>query len=433
MEPQIPRIARILNPRNLRNLWLLSGFCLKSAIRNPQFSQPSRPWYPKSTVVPIVLLLLALVLPAAPAAAQSAGRPLREQELEVMVHSKTMFTEAQIIEMLQTRGIGFRLTDATRKTLRKEGASTAVLAALDKAADRQKRASTADEAKTAAAPTAGAAPKPAPPPLDPPAQREFLERVRANALQYTDKLPNYLCLQVTRRYVDWAGTGNFRPEDVIQARLAYNEKKESYQTIRQSQVNGTKEQWSEGEKGHRDMDSLGGATSTGEFGTMLHEVFAPESKADFQYLGPASFNGRPVHVFEYDVPQLYSHYAIVWNRKRPDEQGIIAGYHGRIVVDPEKEQVLRLWMEAEDIPARFPIRAAVETLDYDYATIAGVPYLLPARAVMEMKESRLATRNEIAFLRYQRFSAEIKLGFEEPPPEERQPAQPQMAPRAKKP
>ena len=87
-----------------------------------------------------------------------------------------------------------------------------------------------------------------------------------------------------------------------------------------------------------------------------------------------------------------------------------------MVVDAENHQVLRLSIEAEEIPHDFPIRAASTTLDYDYATIAGRSFLLPSRAVMEMDEGRVATRNEIQFRQYRRFTADTKIDFEDAPP-----------------
>jgi hypothetical protein len=373
----------------------------------------------------IALLVVVLFPQVAAPAAQNAGPPLREQELLFMVRSRTMFTADQVVELIQTRGIGFRLTDATRKALKKEGAGAAVMAAVEKAADRLKRLSSAEEAKAAAA----AAPKPVPPPppLDGDEQKKLLERVRASALQYTDKLPNFLCLQVTRRFVDPAGTGSFQPYDVIQARLAYYEHKESYQVV---QVN---EQMT-----NRSYDSLGGASSTGEFGTFLNFLFRPESRTYFHWVGPASLGDRPVYAWDYEVPVVTSQWHLIWEPRKPEEQSIISGYSGRVIVDAEKEQVLRLWMQADDIPAGFPIRRALTTLDYGYAKIAGQPFLLPARAVVEMKESRTATRNEISFRQYQRFSAEAKLVFEETPPEEPpppqlQPAKPPAQPTGKQP
>ena len=294
----------------------------------------------------VVLLLAVLVLSHTPLAAQSAGPPIREQELFTMVRSKALFTEAQILEIVQSRGIGFRLTDSVRKALRKDGASEALMAALEKAADKLKRRGSAEAAAEAAA----AAPPfvPPPPPLEGLQQKRFLEQVRQNALEYTEKLPNFICVQVTKRMVRFGDQGYWHTQDVIQTRLAYNDRKENYQVI------AINDQLTD-----RPYESLDGATSTGEFGTLLHSLFRQETEARFEWVGSASLRGRPVYEYDYLVTKERSSWHIVWQRALT----VIPAYRGRITVDAESRQVLRLSMEAVDIPADFPIRSAATTLD----------------------------------------------------------------------
>ena len=234
------------------------------------------------------------------------------------------------------------------------------------------------------------------PPLNPLQQTRLLEDVRRNALQYTVKLPNFICVQVTKRMVDLSGRGYWRTQDVIQARLAYYERRESYQLVT---IND--------QLTSRSYESLGGAISTGEFGTLLVNVFSPETQTRFTWVGPASLRGRPVYTYDYRVAKDRSHWHITWNK----EETIIPPYRGRVVVDAEKHQVLRISKEAEEIPAGFPIRGASSILDYDYATISGRPFLLPVRAVVEMDEGRVTTRNEIQFRQYRRYTADTKAEF----------------------
>ena len=242
---------------------------------------------------------------------------------------------------------------------------------------------------------------PKPPPLNPLQQTLLLEDVRRNALQYTDNLPNFICVQVTKRMVDLNGRGYWRTRDVIRARLAYYERRESYRmvTINDKLTN-------------RSYEDLGGALSTGEFGTLLRNLFHPETQTRFAYVGTASLRGRPVYTYLYRVAKDRSRWNITWNK----EETIIPPYVGQVVVDAGKHQVLRLSKEAEEIPAGFPIRGASSILDYDYATISGRPFLLPVRAVVEMDEGRVTTRNEIQFRQYRRYTADTKIEFGDIPP-----------------
>ncbi len=90
--------------------------------------------------------------------------------------------------------------------------------------------------------------------------------------------------------------------------------------------------------------------------------------------------------------------------------------------------MLRAESVAVGIPADFPIISAVTTIDYDWVTIAGQPYLLPARSVAELAspagDQTIAERNDILFRGYQKFGTELKVIDEdiiegEQPPEEK--------------
>jgi len=250
-----------------------------------------------------------------------------------------------------------------------------------------------------------------PPPPTPPTEEQLkiIEEVRENALAYTNNLPNFICLQVTRRLVQFRPDDNWQTQDVIQARLAYNEKKENYQLV---SINDRITD--------RPYESLGGATSTGEFGSLLHGIFREESQARFTWVGTGTLRGRPVYEYDYAVDKERSRWSIIWQKA----DMIVPAYRGHIWVDAEAKQVLRLTMEAVDIPREFPINEARTGLDYDYAKISGRPYLLPLLAQVDMREGKISTRNEIQFRQYRRFTADTKLVFEEEPEEKTQAPKP---------
>src|SRR5262249_50274614 len=111
-----------------------------------------------------------------------------------------------------------------------------------------------------------AAPPPPPPVYVPPAppteteKKEVLVAATHWALDYTKGLPNFICTQVTTRHVDTSGNETaWRIADTIQEQLSYVDGKENYKVMlvnNQAVTNKTHE-------------SLGGATSSGEFGSML--------------------------------------------------------------------------------------------------------------------------------------------------------------------
>ena len=188
--------------------------------------------------------------------------------------------------------------------------------------------------------------------------------------------------------------------DVIQARLAYDRKGENYQVIT---VNN--------QLTDRSMESLGGSTSTGEFGSLLFSLFDPNTEARFEWERQAAVRERPVEVYSYAVVQERSNWHIVFNKV----QTVIPAYRGRVWVDRATGQALRITFIAVDIPKDFPVRVAETALDYDWAEISGQSFLLPARAVVLMSEVRAASRNEIEFRSYRKFSTETKITFDTPP------------------
>lgn len=245
------------------------------------------------------------------------------------------------------------------------------------------------------------APKPVAVPIPPPsaaAQKRILDEVREYALNYSKSLPDFICTQVTRRYADPSGLQFFAPQDTIMVRLSYFEQKEDYKVILVNDRATT-----------QSMESLGGATSTGEFGSMLREIFEPESQTRFGWERWATLRGRRAHVFKFYVSQLNSKYSISWRR----QQQIVVAYTGLVYVDNETHKILRIAMTC-DIPPSFPVQEAGTILDYDTVKIVDREFMLPLKAVVTMREGKFLTRNDVEFRLYRKFAADTVINFETP-------------------
>jgi hypothetical protein len=164
-------------------------------------------------------------------------------------------------------------------------------------------------------------------------------------------------------------------------------------------------------------EQLGGATSSGEFGSMLREIFAPETQADFDWERWATLRGRRMHVFAYRVTSGNSKYRIT---EQESKQSIIAGYTGFIYVDRDTHAVMKITLNGEDIPPSFPIRDVHLSLDYASQKIGDRDFILPLKAVLTSRIGPKAlVRNEVEFRMYRKFTAEsvIKaVDFEPPEP-----------------
>jgi hypothetical protein len=285
--------------------------------------------------------------------------------------------DAHTVETLQTLGAG-RLTVSALRTLMTDSASLPAAPAL------------------APAPKVAAAPMAAP---DAAQQKEILAAVTENALNYSDRLPNFICLQVTQRFVDRAGGDHFVPTDKIAERLSYFEHKEDYKVISVNDAPVT----------NRKHEQLGGATSSGEFGTMLREIFDPQSQTEFQWERWGKLRDHIMHVYSFRVRLENSQYHITAEEVK---RTVTVGYHGLIYADRDSRSVMRITMEADDIPSDFPIRSASETLDYDTIAISGEKFILPLKVEMQMRDGKSAMKNQAAFRLYNKFGADTSITFD---------------------
>ena len=310
--------------------------------------------------------------------------------------------DRQVAAYITKLKLSERLDERTVEELQGEGAGPKTVAALSQLAS-------ASESLPKAQPQA---PKPAPPPIPPPPpeeQQEIISQTREYAMNYSRSLPNFICVQVTRQYYDRTGTESWSTAATIMENLTYFDQQEHYKVM---MVNNTYV--------NVEHESVGGATSAGDFGSMLRVTLARKADALIEFDHWATMRGKRCYVFSYRISSGNSEYSIRWEK----DLRIIVGYHGLIYVDKETHQVLRITLEADNIPPSFPVQEARETLDYDYVDISGQPFLLPLKAVVRMRHDRYLTKNEIEFRVYRKFSAEAEIKFDavtpDPLPEDKE-------------
>ena len=235
-------------------------------------------------------------------------------------------------------------------------------------------------------------------------QASIIEKIRAYAMNYTDNLPNFICTQVTRRQIDQTGTGqNYQSIDKIQEQLTYFEHHENYKVMA---INGQMVQ-------NRDHDKLGGAVTSGEFGSFMGEIFAPESEARFDWHHLGKWDGHIVYVFSYRVAKANSHYTI---EHKPSGRTIVAGYHGLVYADRDTSAIRHITLECEDIPADFPIQEVKTELTYDVVKINEREFLLPLKWEMHSRDGRYLAWNSAEYALYRKFGTESSITFDTPDP-----------------
>jgi hypothetical protein len=273
-------------------------------------------------------------------------------------------------------------------------------------------ATAADQGITTESPTASLTPKAAPiPPPDSIRQQEIIQAMRDYALNYTKNLPNFVCVEVTRQYIDPNGKDSYRNAGTILARVGYNEGQEHYSvySVNSKLVEET-----------MDQVKTGGATSTGEFGSLMRTIFEPQSQAEFGWDHWATLRGRRMAVFNYFVDSAHSIWYIHYGASKDDDQRIVTAYRGLVYADPNTGEIGRIKFEAVDIPRSFPVTETSERLDYDLVEISGQKFVVPLKALLLMKAGRESSKNEIEFRSYRKFDTGSTIKYDldpnAPPP-----------------
>ena len=298
----------------------------------------------------------------------------------------TQKLEIRDVEDLQGKGAGVRTIQALRKL-------------------------SEESAGLAAAP-----PPPAPPPPTPPPsaseQAAILAAVKEYARNYTKNLPNYVCVQTTRRRIEPTVRGYLPQGDQVQEMLTFVDGKESYKV---EAINGKSES-------NIKHEQLGGVVTSGEFGSMLHNIFDPESDASFHWDHWAKLRGKLMYVFAYSVDQSHG-YSMYHDESKRE---YTSAYKGLVYADVQTREVMRITMETAGIPADFPIHEVMITLDYSPTKIADQEYVLPYHFELTSKEDKADTTNRADYRLYQKFGAEasITFGDVDPIPEDQLKEQP---------
>jgi hypothetical protein len=241
-------------------------------------------------------------------------------------------------------------------------------------------------------PAVGQSPTP-----DPSEQKKILADATDFAFNHERSLPNFLCIQTTRRFQDFAGREEWRPIDIIVERLAYFEHREDYKVM---EINGR--------PSSLEHSKLGGASSSGEFGSVMKGIFSPETAADFTWQTWFTLRGRKMHVYAYSVQAAKSDYHVVVPEESKD---LVTAYHGLIFIDDRKHFIHRITLHADGIPPAFPVQDISLMLDYEFTRIGDGDYLLPLNFELRSREGKVRIKNDVDYDNYRKFTADSSVSF----------------------
>jgi hypothetical protein len=350
--------------------------------------------------------------------AAHAQRPMTVAEVTAFVKSQIKMKgddRATADFLLHRVKLTDKLEDRAVEELQGQGAGPKTVQALRKLSE--------ESASLPAAPPP-AVPPPPPPPTPPPdsiEQAETLAAMKEYALNYTRSLPNYLCVQTTRRHIDPTVSG-YRPYgDVVQEQLTFFDGKETYKV---EMIDGKS-------VANIDHNQLGGAVSSGEFGTMLAHIFGPETGAEFDWDHWGTLRGKRMYVFSYRVPKSAGYSMYHGESKRE----YVSAYKGLVYAEHDTKAVMRITMETVGIPADYPIHEVGITLDYNPSKIGDQEFVLPFHFELNSREDKAVMKNAADYKLYRKFGAEatITFGDTEPIPEDQLKEQPNPGQKDKQP
>ena len=232
-------------------------------------------------------------------------------------------------------------------------------------------------------------------PMDP-----LIRKAAEAALDFTETLPDYVCQEMIARQQSTTRPADWHPLDVVTTDLVYKGGKEEYRNIT---VNG--------KKVNKSMPEIGGAWSTGEFGTILIDLFSPSTNAKFQFRRDARIAGFNSKVYDFTVERANSHWTIHFASQTYDP-----AYKGTVWIDPASGRILRIEMQAQNFPDEFPADQVESAVDYQYVRLGDSrQYLLPVHAdiLSCQRGSNYCSKNAVDFRNYHKYTGESNIQYQD--------------------
>ncbi len=229
-------------------------------------------------------------------------------------------------------------------------------------------------------------------------QDPLIRKAADTALDFTETLPNYVCTEMIARYQSDRNPPNWQALDVVSTEVVYENGKEDYRKVT---ING--------KPVNKKIEETGGAWSTGEFGTVLINLFNPATAAEFHYRKDSRVNGIDAREYTYSVAKPNSHWTI-----QTGSQSYMPAYTGAVWIDPATNRVLRIEMEGQGFPGDFPLDHVESATDYGYVRLGGTKqYLLPihSETLSCQRGTSNCSHNVIDFRNYHKFEGESTIKY----------------------
>jgi len=153
-----------------------------------------------------------------------------------------------------------------------------------------------------------------------------------------------------------------------------------------------------------------GTIGTGSFALHARSVFL-SSWPRYRRVGEETLAGRRCHRYDYSVALAGSGYYL-----RVGERKARVPYEGSFWVDADSLDLVRLIVEARQIPPELELESVTETIDYARVAIGEGEFLLPVRSETILVDVAGAEHlNRTSFTDCRQYVGESRLTFDEPP------------------
>lgn len=225
----------------------------------------------------------------------------------------------------------------------------------------------------------------------------LLSRVKNHVLEELRRLPNISCLETVQREVQPPG-GTLRPLDTVRLEVLASGQKESFAFPGERNFS----------EQHPATYASGGMFGDGLFGHYLKHILS--GNVSHQYKGEEEIAGRRLARFDYRLAVLSSRQTITV----PEGSGKV-GFLGSYWVDPQSYDVIRLELNADDIPPTLPIAELAIGINYARTRLGNhLAALLPESADIRLvKYSGEIKHNRVQFTNCRVFGAESTITFGE--------------------
>ena len=227
-----------------------------------------------------------------------------------------------------------------------------------------------------------------------PEAEALIEKAREATFDFTDNLPNFICDQTTKRYNSKTLKPEWKYKDRVEVELMFTGGKEDYRNVRMN-----------GKAMKKGSPEDSGQWSTGEFGSILADIFDPQTHAQFKLRGDSTASGMKAKEYAFSVALADSHWTIRMSYP------VKPAYSGAVWIDPESGRALRVEMGTKSLPTDYPVDKVEAIVDYEWVKIGEKQYLMPVRSQNLACETHMfnCTKNEIEFKNYRKFNVESQV------------------------